>query len=442
MGDVTITVSSPGSASVEAPDVTNRYDLAVGNPGEAPSIETDPTVPDHVKAITEEQIENWDGYQQQIDAEVEIRDNDVSTLAGNITAEATVRAAGDTTLQSAIDDETTNREDGDIALSNSINSEVTSRTNSDNNLQSQIDGKAALSHSHDASHITSGVFDVARIPIVVTVGPAVIPAGGTVASLTIGEQANVRLGIIVVTSDGRRWYYTGIGSKTLEASYIELADTTPEWSVIANKPSTFTPSAHTHLHSEITNFFSGVLASVLTGLNTGLSGSITSSDSILSAIGKTVKLLNDLGGNLGSLADYISDEVINREIADINLQDQIDDINGNFEYNVQHTVLDEFVDIDDGGVIPSDTLIEAIGKLNAWLGIMGSDLGIAQSTISDHIANSSNPHNVTKSQVGLGSADDTSDANKPVSTPQQNALNLKLNIADEYSNANAYLSYI
>ena len=45
--------------------------------------------------------------------------------------------------------------------------------------------------------------------------------------------------------------------------------------------------------------------------------------------------------------------------------------------------------------------------------------------ISNHISNTSNPHNVTKEQVGLGNVDNTSDANKPVSVAMQAALNLK-----------------
>lgn len=47
------------------------------------------------------------------------------------------------------------------------------------------------------------------------------------------------------------------------------------------------------------------------------------------------------------------------------------------------------------------------------------------SELSGHKSNESNPHNVTKSQVGLGNADNTSDIDKPVSTAQQNALDLK-----------------
>ena len=45
--------------------------------------------------------------------------------------------------------------------------------------------------------------------------------------------------------------------------------------------------------------------------------------------------------------------------------------------------------------------------------------------ISTHATNKSNPHGVTKEQVGLGNVDNTSDLDKPISTATQNALNLK-----------------
>lgn len=48
-----------------------------------------------------------------------------------------------------------------------------------------------------------------------------------------------------------------------------------------------------------------------------------------------------------------------------------------------------------------------------------------------HKASAANPHGVTKTQVGLGNVDNTSDANKPVSTAQQTALNTKANKAQE-----------
>lgn len=45
-----------------------------------------------------------------------------------------------------------------------------------------------------------------------------------------------------------------------------------------------------------------------------------------------------------------------------------------------------------------------------------------------HIARDDNPHGVTKAQVGLGNVDDTSDADKPISTATQSALDLKANV--------------
>lgn len=56
----------------------------------------------------------------------------------------------------------------------------------------------------------------------------------------------------------------------------------------------------------------------------------------------------------------------------------------------------------------ADTVLGALGKI--------------QAQITAHTANTSNPHGVTKAQVGLGNVDNTSDVNKPVSTATQTAL--------------------
>lgn len=65
-------------------------------------------------------------------------------------------------------------------------------------------------------------------------------------------------------------------------------------------------------------------------------------------------------------------------------------------------------------VTATDTVLAAIGKL--------------QKQHTDHAAATNNPHAVTKAQVGLGSADDTPDVNKPVSGPQQLALDGKADL--------------
>jgi len=58
-----------------------------------------------------------------------------------------------------------------------------------------------------------------------------------------------------------------------------------------------------------------------------------------------------------------------------------------------------------------------------------AQIDTAISASSSHIANTSNPHSVTKTQVGLSNVDNTADTAKPVSTAQQSALDLKANLA-------------
>ena len=58
---------------------------------------------------------------------------------------------------------------------------------------------------------------------------------------------------------------------------------------------------------------------------------------------------------------------------------------------------------------------EAVGNTD-------TDLTALETKVNQHIANKNNPHGVTKAQVGLGNANNTSDANKPVSTDQAAAI--------------------
>lgn len=55
------------------------------------------------------------------------------------------------------------------------------------------------------------------------------------------------------------------------------------------------------------------------------------------------------------------------------------------------------------------------------------------SALSAHVNNTSNPHQVTKAQVGLGNVDNTADLDKPISTATQTALNEKVSLTNEAS---------
>ena len=90
----------------------------------------------------------------------------------------------------------------------------------------------------------------------------------------------------------------------------------------------------------------------------------------------------DLQSNIDDVADDLSIETDNRQTADADLQDNIDTVDGK---------------------------------------------------IDTHIADKSNPHEVTKTQIGLGNVDNTSDLNKPISTATQTALNGKQNTINDLS---------
>jgi hypothetical protein len=79
----------------------------------------------------------------------------------------------------------------------------------------------------------------------------------------------------------------------------------------------------------------------------------------------------------------------------------------------------------------TDTVLSAFGKLQA-------QITANLSTLTSHTSNTSNPHATTKAQVGLGNADNTSDANKPVSTATQTALNAKENTITATTSADYY----
>ncbi len=87
--------------------------------------------------------------------------------------------------------------------------------------------------------------------------------------------------------------------------------------------------------------------------------------------------------------------------------------------------------LDGTGKVPTSQLPPTTIPVTSVNTRTGDVTGLAeQSDLTAHTTNTSNPHGVTKSQVGLGSVDDTSDLSKPVSTATQTALNLKAPLAN------------
>ena len=124
--------------------------------------------------------------------------------------------------------------------------------------------------------------------------------------------------------------------------------------------------------------------------------------------------------------------------------------NGGFYEDAAHTTP---ITGEDGKIyVDMDT-----NKTYRWSGtafvVIASDLALGETSSTayrgdrgkaayDHsLLTSGNPHNVTKSDVGLGNADNTSDADKPISTATQAALDLKAADADVQAGTEAKKAY-
>ena len=61
------------------------------------------------------------------------------------------------------------------------------------------------------------------------------------------------------------------------------------------------------------------------------------------------------------------------------------------------------------------------------------ELLATKESLNEHALSKTNPHEVTKSQVGLSNVDNTSDIDKPVSMAQQSAIDVALTQSNYYT---------
>lgn len=151
-----------------------------------------------------------------------------------------------------------------------------------------------------------------------------------------------------------------------------------------------------------------------------------------------------IAGVQGELADDIAQEVvdrneaiatakaelttaINKEISDRKaadtanykeLEDAMTFVNDSLEGRIQATDNNLAKEVNDrkGEITRVERLISDEAATRAQ-----ADTNV-NAKVDTHIANKSNPHGVTKAQVGLGNVNNTSDADKPVSTAQATAI--------------------
>lgn len=130
-------------------------------------------------------------------------------------------------------------------------------------INTKLNGKANSSHTHgngditslDASKITSGTISIDRLP------------QGALERLTVVADDTARFKLtstsvqkgdtVKVTSTGKMYYVVDETKLSTEAGYEVYAAGTAAsvpWNGVTGKPSTYTPSSHTHTKSQITDF--------------------------------------------------------------------------------------------------------------------------------------------------------------------------------------------
>lgn len=194
---------------------------------------------------------------------------------GTDVATFTANASSNVTANLSIPTDTSDLTNGAGFLTqhNPVDNELS--VSSENAVQNKVvttalNGKAASSHTHAAGDINTGTFNIARIPNLDaskitsgTIDIARLPKGSLERLVKVADQAaryalttdDVQLGDTVQQLD------TGVMYVVTDETKLDSADgyteftagsaTSVPWSGVTGKPSTFTPSSHTH--GNITN---------------------------------------------------------------------------------------------------------------------------------------------------------------------------------------------
>ena len=246
------------------------------------------------------------------------------------------------------------------------------------------------------------------------------------SSLMRAEIASIEAGfdkLPTITANGGKIIAVNAGATALEA----VTTTGTGSAVRATSPTLVTPALGTPsalVGTNITGTAAGLTAGNVT-TNANLTGHVTSVGNAAVLGSFTVAQLNTavsdadvatIAGTETLTNKTLTSPVINTPTGIVKGDVGLGNVDNTSDANKPVSTAQATAD----GVVLSSAASDATSKANA---------AQAASTPIAHASNTSNPHSVTKAQVGLGSVDNTADTAKPVSTAQQTALNLKANIA-------------
>lgn len=234
---------------------------------------------------------------------------------------------------------------------------------------------------------------------------------------------------------------TGLSSKVDTSSLADVA-TSGDYEDLINLPtvdsSISTTSTNAVQNATITNF---------------VNSSIETATADFKGTFETKEAMNAVTGDKNDYAFLIvknTDGTVNHYERYKWVTEQIDGCNWEFEYSLNNSsyTAEQWAAINSGiksadvsqiGTNTSDISNlknEKVDKIdgkglstNDFTDVYKDQISTNQTNISSHVGNKNNPHEVTKSQVGLGNVDNTSDLNKPISSATQTALDTKIDTA-------------
>lgn len=204
----------------------------------------------------------------------------------------------------------------------------------------------------------------------------------------------------VLTWDGAKWVNSAIPGHAWGTITGTLSAQTDLQSALDGKSDT----GHAHVKADITDFNEDDYA-------TGAEGDLATS--ALQNGDNVSELVNDAGYITGISGGALND------LSDVNDPTPVD---GQFLYWNQGAGEYRTKPLEESDV---SSFQYTNNQIDTFLLAKADD-----ADLTSHTGNTSNPHSVTKTQVGLPNVDNTSDADKPVSTATQTALDLKADDAD------------
>ena len=233
-------------------------------------------------------------------------------------------------------------------------------------------------------------------------------------------------GLLSYTTDGETWH-------SLQAEWGKIlgniTDQTDLAEALANKVNI---DDFNNLSTQVGSNYNAIIT---------LQGDLSSLQSIVTGLLNTVSGPNGLVARMSTAETLLAKKITSEQVLEIRT------INGTaLEFTTDGT---NWYPVASAGVVEwGDIVGDIVNQADLQLALRNLDNRITgvisnltdehtyaqgiQSNLTNHIADTNNPHNVTKAQVGLGNVDNTSDINKPISTATQAALD-----AEELARQNA-----